>query len=111
MQISIRKTKVMVVTKEINKQVNILINNQKLEQVAHFKYLGSCSTQDGRSSMEIRKRIAMGREAFNGKKILLTKGLELHLKKRIVKAVVWSVVLYGCESWTLRKMEKKARSF
>ena len=88
MKISIKKTKVLVVTKETNKQVNILISNQKLKQVAHFKYLGSCMTQDGRSSMEIRKRIAMGREAFNGKKTLLTKGLKLHLQKRIVKAVV-----------------------
>jgi hypothetical protein len=97
----------MVIAKESNIQVNILIKSEKLEQVDYFKYLGSYITSDCRSQIEVRKRIAMGKKAFNKKKVLLTHRLNLELKKRIIKTVVWCVVLYGCETWTLRKDEMK----
>ena len=66
-----------------------------------FCYLGSLVTEDIRSGREVRRRIALGKEAFNKKKDLMQKSLSLHLQKRMVKVFVWSVVLYGSETWTL----------
>jgi len=56
-----------------------------------------------RSCREVRRRIALGKEAFNKKKDLMQKSLSFHLRKRSVKVFVWSVVLYGSETWTLQK--------
>ncbi len=63
----------------------------------------SLLTEDVGSGKEIRTRIAMAKEAFNNKKELLTKSLRKDVKKKIVKAVVWSVALYGAETCTLLK--------
>jgi Reverse transcriptase (RNA-dependent DNA polymerase) len=107
MKISIKKTKVMLISRRGTEELNIMLNDNKLEQVTHFKYLGGEIVQDGRSSTEIKKRIAMGKDAFNKRKVLLTKSLDLQLKKRIVKSTIWSVVLYACETWTLTKQDIK----
>ena len=49
----------------------------------------------------MKSRIALAKDAFNKRKELFTKGLGKKLKKRMVKILIWSVVLYGCETWTL----------
>jgi len=86
--------------------VNIIIDVEKVEQVASFKYLGSIIiTEDGRSLNDVKARIALAKDAFSKRKELLTKSLSKELKKRIVKVLVWPVVMYGCETWTLRKEE------
>jgi len=51
----------------------------------------------------VRRRIVLGKEAFNKKKDLIQKSLSLHLRKRMVKVFVWSVMLYESETWTLQK--------
>ena len=56
---------------------------------------------------EIKKRIAMGKEAFTKRKELLKCGLNRDIKKRIVKALIGSVTLYGAETWTMRKEDVK----
>ncbi|KAJ4444468.1 hypothetical protein ANN_06260, partial [Periplaneta americana] len=56
---------------------------------------------------EVKRRIAMAKEAFNKKKKNFCGPLEKELRKRLVKCVVWSVVLYGAETWTLRRSEEK----
>ena len=48
----------------------------------------------------------MGMASFNKRKELVTRSIRVHLRKRLVKTLVWSVVLYGCETWTMRKEEK-----
>ena len=88
--------------------VNIIIDGEKVEQVASFKYLGSIITEDGRSLNDVKARIALARDAFSKRKELLTKRLSNELKKRIVKILVWPVMMYGIyggETWTLRKAE------
>jgi len=50
----------------------------------------------------VKLRIAMAKAAFNDRKELLTKSIKLKLKKTIIKCLVWSIALYGCETWTLR---------
>ena len=60
-------------------------------------------TEDGRSEKEVRRRIALAKDAFMEHRMLLTKSLNQTLKKRLAKSLVWSVLLYGSEAWTLKK--------
>ena len=76
----------------------IKVNGQNLEQVGQFKYLGSMITEDMRCQKEVSIRIAMGKEAFNNRKCLLSKSMDRKLKKRIVRSLVWSVALYGADT-------------
>ena len=52
-------------------------------------------------------RIVIAKEAFNRKILLLTSKLNIELRKKLVRCYVWSIALYGSETWTLRKLEKK----
>jgi hypothetical protein len=72
-----------------------------------FKYLGSILTNDGRCTCEIKCRIAMAKAAFNKKRTLFTGTLDLELRKKLVKCYVWSIALYGAETWTLRAVDQK----
>jgi hypothetical protein len=86
--------------------VNITVDRQKVEQVKNFKYLGSIISKDGYNLVDVKTRIALAKEAFNKRKEFLTKGgLSRTQKKSMIKVLVWPVVLYGCETWTLRREE------
>ena len=105
MKINVKKTKTMVISRERGKTVNIAIDGKLVEQVDRFKYLGVVITDDGRSLQSIKERIGIAKDAFYKRKELLTKKFNRGLKKRMIKCLVWPVALYGCESWTLRKVE------
>ena len=96
----------MVVEDKKLKSVNIVIDGKQVEQVDRFVYLGSVVTQDGRCMAAVKERIGMAKVAFNKRRELLKKGFRRGLKKRLVKCLVWPVALYGCETWTLRKVER-----
>ena len=68
---------------------------EEIEQVTEFCYLGSLISSDAKCHKEIKKRIVMGKEAFTKRKELLKGGLNRDIKKRMVKALIWSVTLYG----------------
>lgn len=106
MEINIEKSKVMRISKR-EKPLRITVDNQELENVEQFKYLGSLLTKDAHCTNEIRTRIAMAKAAFNKKRTLLTSKLSLELRKKLVKCYIWSIALYGAETWTMRKREKK----
>jgi len=72
-----------------------------------LKDLGSILTNDGRCTCEIKCRIAMAKAAFNKKRTLFTGTLDLELRKKLVKCYVWSIALYGAETWTLRAVDQK----
>ena len=78
-----------------------MTDENQLENVEYFKYLGSILTNDGRCTCEIKSRIAMAKAAFNKKKNLITSTLDLNLRKKLVKCYIWSMALYGAETWTL----------
>src|SRR5688572_1678791 len=96
MKINGQKTKTLVMCKDGGGVVNITIDGQRVERVESFKYLGAIISEDGRSLNDIRTRIALAKNAFKKRKELLTKGLSRILKTRLVKVLVWPVVLYGC---------------
>ena len=65
-------------------------------------------TDDGRFTCEIKSRIAMAKAAFNKKKKnLFTSKFDLNLRKKLAKCYVWSMALYGAETWTLRATDQK----
>src|SRR6478609_6004875 len=86
-------------------RVNIAVEGQSVEQVSKFRYLGSLISEDGRWLNNVKTRIGMSKDAFNKRKELLTRSIRMDLRKRLVKTLVWPVVLYGCETWTMRKEE------
>jgi hypothetical protein len=69
--------------------------------------LGSILTNDGRCTGEIKCRIAMAKAAFNKKRALFTGTLDLELRSKLVKCCIWSIALYGAETWTLLAVEQK----
>ena len=77
----------------------------RLEQVTSFRYLGALISEDGRCIQDVTGRVVIGKEAFSKRKELLTKSLDLGIRKRMVKVLVWPAVLSGCETWTMRKEE------
>ena len=76
------------------------------ETVADFIFLGSQITADGDCSHEIKRRLLLGRKVMNNlDSILKSRDITLPTKVRLVKAMVFPVVMYGCESWTVKKGE------
>ena len=77
-----------------------------VETVADFIFLGSKITADGDCSHEIKRRLLLGRKVMtNLDSILKSRDISLLTKVRLVKAMVFPVVMYGCESWTIKKSE------
>ena len=77
------------------------------ETVADFIFLGPKITADGDCSHEIKRRLLLGRKVMtNLDSILKCRDITLPTKVRLVKAIVFPVVMYGCESWTVKKAER-----
>ena len=82
------------------------IDGETMETVADFIFWGSKITLDGDCSHEIKRHLLLGREVMtNLDSILKNRDITLPTKVRLVKAMVFPVVMYGCESWTIKKAE------
>ena len=82
------------------------IDAEALETVSDFIFLGSKITADGDCSHEIKRRLLLGRKVMtNLDTIFKSRDITLSTKVRLVKAIVFPVVMYGCESWTIKKAE------
>ena len=78
-----------------------------LEILTHFIFLGSKIMADGDCSHEIKRQLLLGRKSMtNLDSILKSRDITLPTKVRLVKAMVFPVVMYGCESWTVKKAER-----
>ena len=103
LKLSIQKMKIMASVPITSWQ----IDGETMETVTEFIFLGSKVTADGDCSHEIKRRLLLGRKAItNLDSILKSRDITLLTKVRLVKAMVFPVVMYGCESWTVKKAER-----
>ena len=83
-----------------------------MEKLADFIFLGSKITADGDCSHEIKRRLLLGRKVMtNLDRILKSRDITLPTKVRLGKAMVFPVVMYGCESWTIKKADRRIDAF
>ena len=83
------------------------LDGETMETVKGFIFLGSKITTDGDCSHEIKRHLLLGRTAMtNLDSILKSRDITLSTKVHLVKAMVFPVVMYGCESWTIKKAEQ-----
>ena len=82
------------------------IDGETVETVSYFIFLGSQISADGDCSHEIKRHLLLGRKVMtNLDSIFKSRDITLSTKVRLVKAMVFPVVMYGCESWTMKKAE------
>ena len=82
------------------------IDGETVQSVSEFIFWGPQITADGDCSHEIKRRLLLGRKVMtNRDSVLKSRDITLPTKVRLVKAMVFPVVMYGCESWTLKKAE------
>ena len=104
LKLNIHKTKIMASGPITSWQ----IDREAMKTVTDFIFLGSKITSDGDYSHEIKRRLLLERKAMtNLDSILKNKDITLPTKVRIVKAIVFPVVMYGCESWTIKEAERR----
>ena len=106
MEINIDKSQVMRVSKS-NESLQIKVNSRELKQVDHFKYLGSVLTRDGYCRKEIKLIFSRTKEACNIKISPLTSKLHFDVRMILVRCYFWNIGMYGSETWTLGKLERK----
>src|SRR5574337_150979 len=104
LKINIQKTKIMA----FSPITSWKIDGETVETVSDFLFWGSKITVDGDCSHEIKRRLLLGRKVMtNLDSILKSRDITFSTKVCLVKAVVFPVVMYGCESWTIKKAERR----
>ena len=102
LKLNIQKTKIMASGPITSWEVD----GETVEAVSDFIFLGSKITADGDCSHEIKRRLLLGMKVMtNLDSILKSRDISLSTKVRLVNAIVFPVVMYGCESWTIKKAE------
>ena len=103
-KLNIQKTKIMASGPITSWQ----IDGETMETVADFIFWGSKITADGNCSHEIKRHLLLGRKVLTNLDSILKSGdITLSTKVHLVKAMVFPVVMYGCESWTIKKVEHR----
>ena len=103
LKLNIQKTKIMASSPITSWE----IDGERVETVSDFIFGGSKITADGDCSHEIKRRLLLGRKVMtNLDSILKSRDITLPTKVCLVKAMVFLVVMYGCESWTVKKAER-----
>ena len=85
MKINSKKTKIMMISKDMSGKISICVDGQKIERVSHFKYLGSVVSEDGRSVAAIKEGIMLPKDAFGRRRELLIRHMSRTLKKKMIK--------------------------
>ena len=102
LKLNIQKTKIMASGPIISWQ----IDGETMETVTDFLFLGSRITADGDCSHEIKRRLLLGRKVMTDlDSIFKSRDITLPTNVHLIKAMVFPVVMYGCESWTIKKAE------
>jgi hypothetical protein len=109
LEINADKTKYMLLSRHqnVSRNQHIRIANRSFGNVSQFKYLGTTVTNQNLSQEEIRRRLNSGNACYHSVQSLLSSRLlSRHLKIRIYKTIIWPLVLYGCETWSLTLREE-----
>ena len=108
LKLNIQKTKIMASSPITSWQ----IDGETMETVIDFIFLGSKITADGDCSHEFKRRLFLGGKAMrNLDSVFKSRDITLPTKVCLVKAIVFPVVMYGCESWTIKKAEHRIDAF
>ena len=106
-KLNIQKTKIMASGPFTSWEIDGEIDGETVETVSDFILGGSKITADGDCSHEIKRHLLLGRKVMsNLDSILKSRDITLPTKIRLIKAMVFPVVMYGCESWTVKKAER-----
>jgi len=104
LKVNIQKTKIMAYDPITSWE----IDGETVETMSDFIFLGSKMTADGDCSHEIKRCLLFGRKVLtNVDSLLKSRDITLPIKVHLVKAMVFPVVMYGCESWTVKKAERR----
>ena len=102
----------MCISRKRKNKLKIYVDGQQVEQVSQLRYLGSLISEDGNDVHERDPEQNWdGEESVYGEKKLFTGKMNLELKKRIRKCLVWSVALYVAETWTLTQTDRRLEAF
>ena len=102
LKLNIQKTKIMASGPITSWQ----IDGETMQTLTDFIFLGSKITTDGDCTLEIQRRLLLGRKVMtNLDSILISRDITLPTKVHLAKATIFPVVMYGCESWTIKKAE------
>ena len=111
LKLNIQKTKIMAFGAIISWQIDATSRHHFMETVealTDFMFLGSKINANGNCSHEIKRHLHLGRKVMtNLDSILKSRDVTLPTKARLVKTMVFPVVMYGCESWTIKKLERQ----
>ena len=107
LKLNARKTKLIVVGDE-NENVSIDVDGETIAKANSFKYLGAIKTSTGSCSEDIKARIGRAKKAtMELDTIWKDRGIRKELKMKLVKALIWPVITYGAEGWTLKKDDER----
>jgi len=110
LKINKSKTKVMKISKKSNiiNIINIKLDDVSLEQVKNYKYLGTLINENLDTEIEIKSRIEQARQSFmKWKNLLCHRSLNINTRIRTLKCYIWSILLYGVETWTIKQTTVK----
>jgi len=93
----------MCISQKENNKLKIHVDGQQVEQVIQFRYLGSVLSEDGYCTKQICSRIEMEK--------LFTGTMNMELKTRVTKCLVWSVALYAAETWALTQTDRRLEAY
>ncbi|GFN86089.1 endonuclease-reverse transcriptase [Plakobranchus ocellatus] len=105
LHLNVKKTKIMDIDK-CKKEARIQIEGEEIERVKSFEYLGARIEANGKTTPEIRRRLAMATAKLH-KMEKIWKGQDVHTKVRILKSIIFPTATYGCEAWTINKTDSK----
>jgi hypothetical protein len=106
--LNLKKTKIMVIDRNRTVRRDFVLDNDKIEEVEDFIFLGSLISSKGGSLLEIKRRLGMGRSAVQRlATIWRSKSININLKVRLIHATAFAIATYGCESWAMSDKERK----
>ena len=106
LKLNVKKTKLLKVG-NTQPDATVRVDGEQIEEVEHFKYLGSLKAANGRCEKDIRTRISMAKKRMlDLVSIWKDRGIRKELKMKLVRALVWTVLTYGAEGWTLLKADE-----